>query len=682
MDEENINYFPEFNDDCYAECEEHFTIIRRDLLVLEKFIGHDKIDQPLLDELFRSFHTLKGLTGMIGQREAEKLSHILENFLRSLTKGSTQLSEPILNGFFEGVKMLESLIDSLKNSKKKPDLKPMIGRLNKLGNATDTGEKAEPAPAKSAARQKIAAVSVKEEAVEATVLGAQALSNIYSVVFAPTPELFEKGINVNTVRQQLENLGVIKQSAPIVPEPGKVAFEFVLHAEVEQEQLESEFEGIAKITKISQAAGIDDKTEISQSGNTTPSSDRTFSLTNMVRVDLNRLDELMKMIGDLVISRARLDDQLKSLEKELPVQKFRQIQETAINFERQLRSMREGVMRVRLIPIGEIFERMQFVIRDMIKESQKQITLHITGKDTEIDKVVVEKMLDPLLHLVRNSVSHGIETPQERLSKGKPAEGHISLNAYTSGDSVVIELQDDGSGINKANVLRKAVELGLITPQEKLTDAEILEIICSQGFSTREEADMSSGRGVGMAVVKKTIQELGGYLELDTEQGVGAKFTIYLPLTLAILDALILTAGEHKFAMPQPMVSEVIMVETTAITRIENNELIQYRNGVLPIIRLSEYFNLKDCSNGKSHVLVVGTGQKAVGVMVDKIISLREIVVRSLSDPLVQVPGISGATELGDGHALLILDTPSLIKAITLKKNYKTSSGNKKMQTI
>lgn len=680
MADEQVNYFPEFNDDCYAECEEHFTIIRRDLLVLENFMNQDKIDKPLLDELFRSFHTLKGLMGMIGQRDAEKLSHVLETYLKSLTKNTAKLSEPMLNGFFEGVKMLETLIDSLKNSKPHPDLKPLINQLNKMGNDAVSEERTETATEKPEVKANTKLTKTENTGIQSSVNQSPGVGT-YKILFSPTTELFAQGVNVNTIRQQIEAFGTIVQSAPIVPEPGKVAFEFVVESALQLIEIETILGNAVVVLQLSFPSEAIAETLAANPVAATISGDRTFSLTNMVRVDLNRLDDLMKMIGDLVISRARLDDLLKGLEKDLPVQKFRQIQETALSFERQLRAMREGVMRVRLIPIGEIFERMQFVIRDMIKESQKQISLQISGKDTEIDKVVVEKMLDPLLHLVRNSVSHGIETPEERMAKGKTADGHISLNAFTSGDSIVIELQDDGSGIDKARVLKKAIELGLIAPQEKLSDAEILDIICSHGFSTREEADMNSGRGVGMAVVKKTIQELGGVLELDTESGMGTKFTIYLPLTLAILDALILTAGGQKYAMPQPMVSEVLMIETASITRIENNELIPYRKGVLPVIRLAEYFNLTDLSNGKSQVLVIGTGQKAVGIMVDKVLSLREIVVRSLSDPYVQVDGVSGATELGDGKALLILDTSSLIRAVTLRKNNIAKNKNMKNRT-
>jgi two-component system chemotaxis sensor kinase CheA len=258
-------------------------------------------------------------------------------------------------------------------------------------------------------------------------------------------------------------LGQITQSNPVVPEPGKVAFEFLVISNSGFDKFKTGFKGIATVTEEKQAvAAMKDPVQPLSEKNI-ETADRTFSLTNMVRVDLNRLDELMKMIGDLVISRARLDDQLKSLEKELPVQKFRQIQETALNFEHQLRAMREGVMRVRLITIGASFERMQFVIRDMIKASQKQISLQITGKDTEIDKVVVEKMLDPLLHLVRNSVAMASKTLRN-VPVRKTHRRAISLNALPP---AIQRYRNSGlrAGINKTEVLRKAVELGLQLPK-------------------------------------------------------------------------------------------------------------------------------------------------------------------------------------------------------------------------
>lgn len=657
MAEKNINDFSEFNEDCYEECEDHFKVIRRNLLELEKFIDSKMIDQQVLDELSRSFHTLKGLTGMIGQRDAEKLAHLQENILNVLSGKNISLTEPLLNGLFEGLKGLESIIEALRKEESVPDLKVLTEKLNSISLPITETEKT------NASIEEIK--EIKKEMPKS-----KGDNFYYTITFSPSTELFEKGVNVNSIKKQIESIGEIKRSNPVVLEAGKVAFEFMLRSNLLKPEIEKIFDKNVSIIETKKFEAVENQYEvtISNGSGIETRRDKSFAITNIVRVDLNRLDDLMKMVGDLVVSRSRLEDQLKGIETKMPTQESRVLQETVLIIERQLRLLREGVMRIRLIPIGEIFERMHFVVRDMIKESKKDIVLNLSGKETEIDKIVVEKMLDPLLHLVRNAVSHGIETAEERIEKGKSPKGHIFLRAFTSGDSVIIEIQDDGVGIDKKKVLNEAIERGIIAPQEDLTDSELLEIISSQGFSTRKEADMASGRGVGMAVVKKTVQELGGTIELDTEIGFGTKFTLQLPLTLAIIDALILKVGGHRFAMPQPLITEVLRIEATAVTHLENNELVPYRDGVLPVINLSNYFNLPDLSNGSYHVLVIGTGSKAYGLMADKILSMKEIVVRPIPDQIIHIEGVSGATELGDSQALLILDPTSLIKAITQKK--------------
>jgi chemotaxis protein histidine kinase CheA len=393
--------------------------------------------------------------------------------------------------------------------------------------------------------------------------------------------------------------------------------------------------------------------------------------SNFVRVDLARLDELMQMVGELVITRARLGDNLKALKGLVSEPQLRTLRETNLALERQLRNLREGVMRVRLVPIGEIFARMQFVIRDIARESKKQIALELSGQTTEIDKFVVERMMDPLLHLVRNAVSHGLESEAFRIAQGKSPEGKIALRAATAGEMVVIEIEDDGCGVDVEKVTKRARSQGLIATDATPDMATVLDIICSSGFSTRDQADLTSGRGVGMAVVKNTVQELGGFLTLDSHVGVGTKFTIQLPLTLAIADALTVSLGGQTFAIPQSSVREVLETQPTAITVFENNEIFSHRGSVLPLIRLADFFGLASTSpetqNGKRlHVVVVGSGLNAVGLLVDRILGQREIVVRPLTDPLVQVVGIAGATELGDGRIVLILDTAALLQVARL----------------
>jgi two-component system chemotaxis sensor kinase CheA len=382
--------------------------------------------------------------------------------------------------------------------------------------------------------------------------------------------------------------------------------------------------------------------------------------SNVVRVDLARLDELMRLIGELVTSRARLDESLKQLKRSVAPVEWRGLQETSQAMARQLRDLREGVMRVRMVQVGEIFERMKFVVRDLSRESGKEIKLELRGQETEIDKFLVERMTDPLLHLVRNAVSHGLETVGERVARGKSPEGTITLRAATAGENVLIEIADDGRGIDEELIAERARALGLIAEDVRPDEALLLKLICAPGFSTRDEADRVSGRGVGMDVVCSTVEELGGTLTLSTVKNRGTRFTIELPLTLAIADALIASVGGQRFAFPQSVVREIIEVEASAVKVLENNEIVSYRGGVLPLLRLARLFGLDETKPRAFHVFVVGSGASAVGLAVDRAIGQREIVVRGLNDPLVKVSGVAGATDLGDGRVVLILDVAAL----------------------
>jgi two-component system chemotaxis sensor kinase CheA len=389
--------------------------------------------------------------------------------------------------------------------------------------------------------------------------------------------------------------------------------------------------------------------------------------SNVVRVDLTRLDDLMRLVGELVINRSRLEENLKLLTGILPPAHAstvgRVLQETSHAFERQLRDLREGVMRLRLVPVRDVFARMQFVVRDLTRESGKEIRLEASGEETEIDKYVVERIMDPLLHLVRNAVSHGLELSQERAARGKPPVGTLSLRASASGETILIEVEDDGRGMDAEAVLARARATGVAGTEAGSDAVPLLDLICAPGFSTREEADRASGRGMGMAVVRTVVEELGGFLSLDTRLGKGTHFTLQLPLTLAIADALLVIVSGQMFAVPQVLVREVLQVETDALRRLENNELIPYRDGVLTLVRLGAFFGLVDVEKRTLNVLVVGMGRAAVGIAVDRVVGLREIVVRPLNDPLLRVPGIGGATELGDGRVVLILDPIPLARA-------------------
>jgi two-component system chemotaxis sensor kinase CheA len=384
--------------------------------------------------------------------------------------------------------------------------------------------------------------------------------------------------------------------------------------------------------------------------------------SHVVRVDLTRLDDLMRIIGDLVISRARLDAALDRVAARVPPVEWRAVQEHAQTLDRQLRDLREGVTRVRLVPIGEIFRRMPLVVRDLARDSGRRVRLDLQGQETEIDKFLIERMMDPVLHLVRNAVSHGFETPEARVAAGKPEEGTLTLSAASVGHTVVLEVADDGKGIDAEAVAARARALGHDVPGGPLDARTLLDLICAPGFSTREETDRASGRGVGMAVVKTTVEELNGTLALQTAPGEGTRFIIELPLTLSITDAFIAHVGDRTYAVPQANVREIVEVDPAAIRSVERHEIAPFRGGSLPIVRLSRLFGVTERPRRALHVFVVGTGADAVGIAVDRVSGQREIVVRSMADAMIQADGVAGATDLGDGRVVLILHLPELAR--------------------
>jgi two-component system chemotaxis sensor kinase CheA len=304
------------------------------------------------------------------------------------------------------------------------------------------------------------------------------------------------------------------------------------------------------------------------------------------------------------------------------------------------------------------------------------VRLDLRGQDTEIDKFLVERMMDPVLHLVRNAVSHAFESVDVRVAAGKPPEGTLTLAASSAGDAVVLEIADDGRGIDEAAVVARARAMGIEVPDPPLDRGLLLDVISAPGFSTRDESDRASGRGVGMAVVKTTIEELNGRISLQTTAGAGTRFVIELPLTLAITDALLAHVGDRVFAVPQANVREVLELDPASLRRVERHEIAPFRGGMLPVVRLSEVFGVAPRPGRALHAFVVGSGGDAVGVAVDRISGQREIVVRSFDDRLVKVPGVTGATDLGDGRAVLILDLPALLRhrAASLRRSLEAAS--------
>ena len=620
-------FFDQFLDDYYAECDEHLVSIRRSLVTLEDELDARTVDRAVLDNLFRSFHTLKGISGMVGLGAAEQLAHHLESYLRELREGTAVLSDAGFQVLGSGVSLLENVINARRNDQPIRSIDEIVERLQ--------------------------AVSAESAGVEITTpqKNDDVTATRWQVEFTPTAQLAERGINVNSVRSRLQEIGQLTQAKPVVKGAGEIAFEFIVTTSADKSALSSlEADGLTfKPAVVEAAPPIKEPVAVP-----------TIAPASVVRVDLDRLDDLMRIVGELVISRTRLEEQLTDLKRSTPPATWRSLQETSLSMGRQLRDLRESVIRVRMVQIGEIFERMMFVVRDLARESGKKVIVQLSGGETEIDKFLVERMMDPLMHLVRNAVSHGLETAAEREAQGKRSEGLLSLSAMTAGEKIVIKIADDGRGIDRRLVVERASARGLGNGNSDVDDEALLNLLCTPGFSTRDEADRESGRGVGMDVVKKATEDLGGRISLATKVSEGTTFTIELPLTLAIAEALIVSVNGQRFAVPQSAVREVLEVESSTTRVLENNEIISYRGKILPLIRLARVFEMNQQRGDNFHVLVIGEEANAVGLAVDRILGQREIVVRAIKDPLAQSRGIAGATELGDQRVVLILDITAL----------------------
>jgi len=390
------------------------------------------------------------------------------------------------------------------------------------------------------------------------------------------------------------------------------------------------------------------------------------SLTQTVRVDIRKLDALMNVVGELAIVRGSIARMAERLRAEGQRQHTAELQRLHRSFERRLAEMQAGILEVRMVPLGQVFDRLARVVRQIGREMSKEIRLVITGSETEIDKLIVEELSDPLMHMIRNAIDHGIEPSNLRADVGKPPAGTIALNAYQKGNHVMIEVEDDGRGIDEQAVLEKAVRLGKLAAEDgaELSREEVLALVFLPGVSTREAVSETSGRGVGMDIVKTNIGRLGGIIDVHSESGIGTKMTITLPITLAIVSALMVHIADQVFAIPLSTVSEALSLDTGMSRTLDGREVITLRGQTLQLCRLDRVLSLerkKTPAPRKSYVVVVSLGNRRLGVVVDHLVGQQDIVIKPLGRSLASVRGFAGATELGDQRVGLVLDAASIV---------------------
>jgi len=682
----------------------------------------------LINDLFRSAHSLKGASGTMGFTPIVALTHAAEDLLDHLRQGKMDVSLEmidILLAVTDRVKAMLAQVEQRQEiSIEFEDLaSSMRGLLNGdkpvEANVANVANEAQVLQAEAEEVVKFVPInfdltpSEREKVSDAQSLG----HGVYQVDVKLGPNTLMKAVRAVMATQRLEGMGSVIKLFPSVEdlEVGNSEEFFMLvlcdesRDEIQRELLEiSELvdvivhpypnvvgieadvvENKAKVAEtpslelgvepkvvpnivteekavkpiLTQKTVVEPKVEVNNGESNTQ--------VHTIRVDTVRMDNLINLVGEMVITRTRLVQIGLDLKAQYSTDSMvNNLNEANVYLGRLMNDLQESVMRLRMVAIGTVFNRFPRLVRDLAKKTGKEIDLVLKGEDTELDKTVVEVIGDPLMHLIRNSVDHGIESPEERRAAGKPDVGTITLNAYHEGNHIAILISDDGAGLDLDKIRKIAVSKGLVGEREELSERDIANLIFLPGFSTADVVTDISGRGVGMDVVKKALNNLGGMVDITTRAGKGSTFTIRLPLTLAIIQALLVEVGQEIYAVPLSSVLETLLVSREDIKTVGGLPMVQLRGNTLPLISLQEKFDLPtpETESNEVFVVVVGFGDKALGLIVDELRGQQEVVIKSLGDFLNNLPGIAGATILGDGKVTLILDIGSLIQDVLVTR--------------
>lgn len=682
-------------DEFFSEAQEIIDALSSDLLRLEDLVRRGETDAELVNDLFRAVHTMKGLSGLFGVAIMSGLSHELEELLDDLRLGRAELTPSVMDVLFRAVELYGRILLAARGEGPEPEdeVRELLATLARVG---------EPGP------EAMPAVGSQYE-IDPGVLGVltEYEEHRLRVSLQSGTRLcrIQVSFPLATIDTALEELkdrarphGEIITYLPTGDggDPDAVELEILIASKSEPEALAQALAGsnvaVEEVKKraaapervsagrvLSVEAPAREHPEVASAEHDPLSLADVHlaghdvalrSVSQTVRVDIRRLDHLMNIVGELAIVRgqvARLAERTRSTPALREINA--EVQRLHRAFDRHLTQMQDGILEVRMVPLGQVFEKLARVVRQISREVDKPVNLVVTGAETEIDKLIVEELSDPLMHMIRNAIDHGIESRNGRMAVGKPAVGTIALNAFQKGNQVVIEVEDDGRGIDPAVVLAAALRLGFTTPDEaaQLGEKEVLSFVFAAGFTTRPTATLLSGRGVGMDVVRTNISRLGGVVDVASDLGIGTKMTITLPITLAIISVLVLEAGGRTFCMPLANMEEAIFLEPREVRVVEGREVMSQRGATLPLVRLARLFGIDESSvaePARRYVVVVSVGSKRVGFVVDKLLGQQDIVIKALGRSLRGVRGFAGATELGDQRVGLVIDVGALLDEV------------------
>ncbi|NBI07880.1 chemotaxis protein CheA [Senegalia massiliensis] len=652
----------QYTDIFIEESNEHLQSMNDCLLKLES----EPENIELLNEIFRVSHTLKGMAATMGFEQMSKLTHQMENLLQELRSEKISIDTKIVDILFECLDNLENYIKNISELGNEGDLETEF-LVDKINNILFKDEKDNTPKTKNEDDN----YYINNILMQAKKDGL----NAFNITITIDDNCMLKAARAFIVFNALEDYGEIIKSIPssedIEDEKFDNEFEVLLVTNNDNKTIYEELTSISEVSSVIIKSVIDDKLEKEKSkkenvsnnkssdiikGKNTKNNISNKKIGKTVRVDIERLDNLMNLVSELIIIKTRMEDIDNTNSKE-------SMSEATEYLERITTNLHDAVMKVRMVPIERVFNRFPRMVRDLSKDLGKEIELKMIGEETEVDRTVIDEIGDPLIHLIRNSIDHGIETPSERKKNKKAPKGTLLLKAFPDGNNVVIEVQDDGNGIDIERVKEKAINNSIISTEaaNQMDDNEVPELLFMPGFSTTDEITDISGRGVGLDVVKSKINSIGGIVEIETEEKKYTKFTIRIPLTLAIIQALLIKLKEEIYAIPLSSIKEITTIESNNIRKIQNKEVILYRNKTLPIVRLNKVLDIESEEDKKELIIViVKKGEKEAGVVVDQLIGQQEIVIKSLGKYLAKIKHLAGATILGNGSISLIIDTNSL----------------------
>ncbi|OGN99354.1 MAG: hypothetical protein A2Y89_01670 [Chloroflexi bacterium RBG_13_51_18] len=672
---------PEDLDLFFQEADEQLQLLDEDIIRLEKEANNPE----LMQEIFRAAHTLKGSSAMVGYQRLSDLAHAMENVLDHVRKNALAVSPSVIDALLHGLDIMRSLRQEMVSPDAKPmDIADAVAELSAF-------VKSKSEPSKQSVEQPSALILDAEAKAKLENAGKEG-KQAYFIKITLDKQCTWAAVRSFQIINGLSSIADIIASLPSPQEieEGKSSnlLEIVIACSLGEEDIRKILAEVSEVENIEISVFKSEKpAELAKAAvSDSPAPGREDNkLSHTVRIDVNRLDTLMEQVGELVINRNQISQLGKMLaEKYHDDEIIITFTDSVSQIAKIVSTLQQDVMSIRLLPVEIVFNTLPRLVRDIARKENKKVEFIIEGQETEVDRSVIEHIKDPLIHMLRNSVDHGIETPEERVSSGKPETGTIRLSAVHEQDNIVITLEDDGKGIDPEAIRKAAIKKNIDSAEtiSKLTDSEAVNLVFGSGFSMAKEVTEVSGRGVGLDVVKTNIEVLGGAVSVESVPGKGTKFTLTLPLTLAIIPALLIKTGGTICAVPLSCIVEADKLEAKDIQTVRGREVSLFRDNVLPLLRLDEVFGWKAVENRNTenlHVVVVRFSGTQVGLVVDELLEQQELVVKSLDHFVGASNGITGASILGDGRVVLILDVASLIRSTISERQ---NGNNKKTKVV